>query len=45
MNDMHILGINGQGPGLHGLVSDGLMGLSPVKIGDNRPDLFIELAY
>lgn len=21
------------------------MGLSPVKIGDNRPDLFIELAY
>ena len=21
------------------------MGLSPVKIGDNRPDLFIDLAY
>jgi len=42
---MNMLGINGQSTGLHGLVSDGLMGLSPVKIGDERPDLFIDLAY
>ena len=42
---MHMLGINGQSTGLQGLISDGLIGLSPVKIGDNRPDLFIELAY
>ena len=42
---MNMLGINGQSSGLQGLVSDGLMGLSPVKIGDERPDLFIELAY
>ena len=42
---MNMLGINGQSPGLNALVSDGLMGLSPVKIGDDRPDLFINLAY
>mmetsp|Transcript_4939 Transcript_4939/g.6554 ORF Transcript_4939/g.6554 Transcript_4939/m.6554 type:complete len:140 (-) Transcript_4939:882-1301(-) len=45
VTDMNILGINGQGTGLQALVSDGLMGLSPVKIGDDRPDLFIDLAY
>lgn len=43
--DMDMLGINGQSSGLFSLVSDGLMGLSPGKIGDNRPDLFIDLAY
>lgn len=40
-----MLGINGQSTGLQALVSDGLMGLSPVTIGDHRPDLFIPLAY
>ena len=45
VTDMDILSIHGQGTGLHALVSDGLMGLSPVKIGDHRPDLFVELAY
>jgi len=42
---MNMLGVNGQSPGLQALVSDGLMGLSPVTIGDHRPDLFIPLAY
>ena len=45
VTDMDMLGINGQSSGLFSLVSDGLMGLSPGKIGDNRPDLFIDLAY
>lgn len=45
VTDMNMLGINGQSPGLNALVSDGLMGLSPVAIGDDRPDLFINLAY
>ena len=31
--------------GLSSLFSDGLVGLSPTKIGDQRPDLFIEKAY
>ena len=42
---MNMLGINWQSYGLRALVSDGLMGLSPVEIGDERPDLFINLAY
>lgn len=29
---------------MRSLVSDGLIGLSPFKIGDDRPDLFIDLA-
>lgn len=45
VKDMNMLGINGQSTGLQALVSDGLMGLSPVTIGDHRPDLFIPLAY
>ena len=45
VTNMNMLGINGQSTGLQALVSDGLMGLSPVKIGDNRPDLFIDLAH
>lgn len=45
VSDMNMLGINGMGEGLQGLVSDGLMGFSPVKIGDARPDLFMDLAY
>ena len=40
-----MLAINEQSIGLQALVSDGLMGLSPIKIGDDRPDLFIDLAY
>ena len=31
--------------GLSSLFSDGLVGLSPTKIGDQRPDLFIEEAF
>ena len=45
VHDMNMLGINGQSTGLQARVSDGLMGLSPVTIGDHRPDLFIPLAY
>ena len=37
--------VNWVDSGLSGLVSDGLVGLSPSKIGDQRPDLFIEEAY
>lgn len=44
VTDMNMLGIYGQGRGLQALVSDGLIGLSPVKIGDDRPDLYIDLA-
>ena len=42
---MNLLGVNGMSSGLQALVSDGLMGLSPVEIGDDRPDLFINIAY
>lgn len=42
---MNLLSVYWQGYGLRALASDGLMGLSPVKIGDERPDLFIDLAY
>ena len=45
VDNMNMLGVNTMSTGLQGIVSDGLMGLSPVKIGDDRPDLFIELAY
>lgn len=42
---MNLLSVHWQGYGLRALESDGLIGLSPVKIGDERPDLFIDLAY
>ena len=37
VTEMDMLGINSQSPGLSALASDGLMGLSPVKIGDTGP--------
>ena len=44
-NDMNIVAVNYQDEGLQSLMSDGLVGLAPRKIGDERPDLFIEKAY
>lgn len=45
VEDMNMVYINWVDDGLSTLHADGLVGLSPTKIGDNRPDLFIEKAY
>lgn len=42
---MNIAGIYYQDAGLQALYSDGLLGLSPNKIDDQRPDLFVNVAF
>ncbi len=45
VNDMNMLSVSKQSEMLQTLASDGLLGLSPSKIEDVRPDLFIDLAH
>ncbi len=42
---MNMMTVHEQSRILQTLASDGLLGLAPVKIEDDRPDLFVELAY